>query len=50
MLRVGYRVGIIANQTPVINAEEARKGAQFIKMCNQQYVAWYKETCKESTN
>jgi acetyl-CoA carboxylase carboxyltransferase component len=32
----GYRVGIIANQTPVINADEARKGAQFIKLCNQQ--------------
>ncbi|KAF2824418.1 ClpP/crotonase [Ophiobolus disseminans] len=32
----GHRVGIIANQTPVINADEARKGAQFIKMCNQQ--------------
>jgi acetyl-CoA carboxylase carboxyltransferase component len=39
MPRIGHRVGIIANQTPVINAEEARKGAQFIKMCNQQYVA-----------
>ncbi|OAK98036.1 ClpP/crotonase [Phaeosphaeriaceae sp. SRC1lsM3a] len=33
----GYRVGIIANQTPVINADEARKGAQFIKLCNQQH-------------
>lgn len=33
---IGYRVGIIANQTPVINADEARKGAQFIKLCNQQ--------------
>ena len=32
----GYGVGIIANQTPVINADEARKGAQFIKLCNQQ--------------
>lgn len=32
----GHRVGIIANQTPVINADEAVKGATFIKMCNQQ--------------
>ncbi|KAF2035281.1 ClpP/crotonase [Setomelanomma holmii] len=32
----GHRVGIIANQTPVINADEAVKGAAFIKMCNQQ--------------
>lgn len=29
----------MANQTPVINADEASKGAQFIRMCNQQYVA-----------
>jgi acetyl-CoA carboxylase carboxyltransferase component len=36
---IGHRVGIIANQTPVINADEARKGAQFIKMCNQQSVS-----------
>lgn len=35
-IETGYRVGIIANQTPVINADEARKGAQFIKLCNQQ--------------
>ncbi|KAH7072482.1 carboxyl transferase [Paraphoma chrysanthemicola] len=34
----GHRVGIIANQTPVINADEAMKGATFIKMCNQENV------------
>ena len=33
---LGFRVGIIANQTPVINADEASKGAQFIRICNQQ--------------
>jgi len=31
-------VGIVANQMPVINADEASKGTQFIRMCNQQYV------------
>lgn len=31
-------IGILANQVPVINADEALKGAQFIRMCNQQYV------------
>lgn len=30
-------MGVIANQTPVINADEASKGAQFIRVCNQQY-------------
>ncbi|KAK6220705.1 hypothetical protein LQW54_001896 [Pestalotiopsis sp. IQ-011] len=34
----GFQVGIVANQTPVINADEAAKGAQFIRMCNQQSV------------
>ncbi|KAH7125146.1 carboxyl transferase [Dendryphion nanum] len=33
----GHRVGIIANQIPVINPDEASKGAQFIRMCNQQH-------------
>ena len=33
---LGHKVGIIANQTPVINSEEAAKGAQFIRNCNQQ--------------
>ncbi|ETS77223.1 hypothetical protein PFICI_11097 [Pestalotiopsis fici W106-1] len=35
---LGFQVGIVANQTPVINADEASKGAQFIRMCNQQNV------------
>ena len=35
---IGFEVGIIANQTPVINGDEASKGAQFVRMCNQQYV------------
>lgn len=29
-------VGIIGNQTPIINPDEASKGAQFIRLCNQQ--------------
>lgn len=29
-------VAIIANQTPIINPDEASKGAQFVRMCNQQ--------------
>ena len=29
-------VAIIANQTPIINADEASKGAHFIRLCNQQ--------------
>jgi len=33
---MGIRTGIIANQTPVINGDEASKGAQFIRLCNQQ--------------
>ncbi|KAJ4252784.1 hypothetical protein NW762_010690 [Fusarium torreyae] len=33
----GYPVGIIGNQTPVIHADEACKGAQFIRLCNQRY-------------
>ncbi|KAK1059086.1 hypothetical protein LTR74_012878 [Friedmanniomyces endolithicus] len=32
----GFPVGIIANATPVINSEEAAKGTQFIRLCNQQ--------------
>ncbi|KAH7063487.1 carboxyl transferase domain-containing protein [Macrophomina phaseolina] len=32
----GHTVGIVANQTPVINSDEAAKGAQFIRLCNQQ--------------
>ncbi|KAF3002725.1 hypothetical protein E8E14_002749 [Neopestalotiopsis sp. 37M] len=35
---LGFQVGIVANQTPVINADEASKGAQFIRMCNQQNI------------
>lgn len=31
-------VGIVANQTPIINPDEASKGAQFVRMCNQQNV------------
>ncbi|CAN9354805.1 unnamed protein product, partial [Alternaria alternata] len=33
---LGHRVGIIANRTPIINPDEASKGAQFIRLCNQQ--------------
>lgn len=29
-------MGIIANQTPIINPDEALKGAQFVRTCNQQ--------------
>lgn len=45
---LGHRVGMIANQKPVINADEARKGATFIKLCNQQYVALHHRS-KEAT-
>lgn len=31
-------VGIIGNQKPIINGQEADKGAQFIRLCNQQNV------------
>lgn len=34
---LGHTVGIVANQVPVINPDEASKGAQFVRMCNQQY-------------
>ncbi|KIX04369.1 uncharacterized protein Z518_05237 [Rhinocladiella mackenziei CBS 650.93] len=33
---LGMRVGMVANQTPIIYADEAMKGAQFIRLCNQQ--------------
>ncbi|TPX12719.1 uncharacterized protein E0L32_000896 [Thyridium curvatum] len=32
----GFRVGIVANQTPVIHVQEAVKAAQFIRLCNQE--------------
>ncbi|KAF2207628.1 hypothetical protein CERZMDRAFT_50745 [Cercospora zeae-maydis SCOH1-5] len=32
---VGHNIGIIANQVPVINGDEASKGAQFVRLCNQ---------------
>ncbi|KAH7081945.1 carboxyl transferase [Paraphoma chrysanthemicola] len=32
----GHQVGIMANQVPVINPDEASKGTQFIRLCNQQ--------------
>lgn len=35
---MGYTVGIIANQIPIINPDEAMKGAQFIRLCNQQNI------------
>ncbi|KAH8691355.1 carboxyl transferase [Talaromyces proteolyticus] len=35
---MGHTVGIIANQVPVIHPDEASKGAQFIRQCNQQNV------------
>lgn len=31
-------VGIVANQTPIINGPEADKGAHFIRTCNQQNI------------
>ncbi|KAK3116596.1 hypothetical protein LTR53_002894 [Teratosphaeriaceae sp. CCFEE 6253] len=31
----GHNVGIIANRIPVIHGDEASKGAQFIRQCNQ---------------
>lgn len=33
---LGHAIGIIGNQTPVINPDEASKGAQFIRLCNQR--------------
>ncbi|KAJ9606278.1 hypothetical protein H2200_009239 [Cladophialophora chaetospira] len=33
---MGMPLAIIANQTPIINPDEASKGAQFIRLCNQQ--------------
>ncbi|OAG43905.1 hypothetical protein AYO21_01757 [Fonsecaea monophora] len=34
----GHTAGIIANQTPIINPDEASKAAQFIRLCNQQNI------------
>ncbi|KAK3632249.1 hypothetical protein LTR22_020654 [Elasticomyces elasticus] len=31
----GHNVGIIANRIPVIHGDEASKGAQFVRQCNQ---------------
>ena len=31
-------LAVIANQTPIINPDEASKGAQFIRICNQQNI------------
>ncbi|CAG9985063.1 unnamed protein product [Clonostachys byssicola] len=33
---MGIRVGIVANQISIINANEATKAAQFIRLCNQE--------------
>ncbi|KAH6894701.1 carboxyl transferase [Thelonectria olida] len=35
---MGFPVGIVANQVSIINPNEAAKGAQFIRLCNQQSV------------
>ncbi|KAI8270897.1 Methylcrotonoyl-CoA carboxylase subunit alpha [Colletotrichum sp. SAR11_239] len=35
---LGFRVGIVANQTPVIHPQEALKAAQFIRLCNQEII------------
>ncbi|GJD02784.1 Acetyl propionyl carboxylase [Colletotrichum higginsianum IMI 349063] len=35
---LGFRTGIVANQTPVINPQEALKAAHFIRLCNQENV------------
>ncbi|KAH7354818.1 carboxyl transferase [Rhexocercosporidium sp. MPI-PUGE-AT-0058] len=34
----GHHVGILGNQTPVIRADDAVKGAQFIRLCNQRNI------------
>ena len=34
----GMPLGIVANQMPIINGPEADKGAQFIRLCNQQNI------------
>lgn len=34
-----FRIGVVGNQTPVIHPDEASKGAQFIRLCNQGYVS-----------
>ncbi|KAL2071968.1 hypothetical protein VTL71DRAFT_11311 [Oculimacula yallundae] len=34
----GHPVGILGNQTPVIRADDAVKGAQFIRLCNQRNI------------
>ena len=38
-MNIGNVVGIIANQVPIINPDEASKTTQFIRLCNQQWVA-----------
>ncbi|KAF5493071.1 Methylcrotonoyl-CoA carboxylase subunit alpha [Colletotrichum fructicola] len=35
---LGFRVGLVANQTPVIHPQEALKAAQFIRLCNQEII------------
>lgn len=35
---VGHLTGIIGNQQPVINPEEADKSTQFVHLCNQMCV------------
>ncbi|KAI3537382.1 3-hydroxymethyl-3-methylglutaryl-CoA lyase [Colletotrichum filicis] len=35
---LGFRAGIVANQTPVIHPHEALKAAQFIRLCNQDII------------
>ncbi|KAL2004687.1 hypothetical protein VTN00DRAFT_3215 [Thermoascus crustaceus] len=35
---LGFPIGIVANQTPIINPNEAAKTAQFIRLCNQENI------------
>jgi acetyl-CoA carboxylase carboxyltransferase component len=32
----GHLIGIIANQTPIINPQESDKATSFIRLCNQK--------------
>jgi acetyl-CoA carboxylase carboxyltransferase component len=50
MRYTGYNVGIIGNRIPVINGDEASKGAQFIRQCNQMYVRDGRLTTPEITH
>ena len=44
----GFPVGIVANQVSIINPNEAAKGAQFIRLCNQQLVIFLLHTTRDN--